>query len=104
MVDGNHVPSAGPVQTLIGTRFIYDGLNRVVSEESPTCTAPTVNFYDAVNKTASRAPDGRMTHFAYDDRHRLISKTWVALGSQNDAGARTLTYDLAGNLKSVTDP
>ncbi|MEM6600944.1 MAG: hypothetical protein AAF649_06120, partial [Verrucomicrobiota bacterium] len=88
------------------TDFAYDGLNRntSISYAQGTSESYTVTFaYDALNKTSRTDGNGKLTSYIYDARHRLTDVTYTSGDVYHDS-ARSYTYDLVGNLLSVTEP
>ncbi|MFN7811325.1 MAG: hypothetical protein ACK5SI_01525, partial [Planctomycetia bacterium] len=101
------------------TSFLYDARNRLQTKTLPTISAlgPSVftYTYDTAGNVASETrpatniavgtPD-RKTTFQYDALHRLTRETRPAPGGVSTHGSPTteITYDDAGNKKSVTDP
>jgi len=80
------------------TEFTYDGLNRNRTVKDPANRLVTFT-YDAVNKTARVDSETRRTEYVYDARHRLTDVTYIGRIADN----RHYTYDLAGQLLSVTE-
>jgi|GEM_PF-1588796 len=84
------------------TEFTYDGLNRNLSIKDPANKSVTFLF-NALNKTKRTDSLGQVTDYGYDDRHRLLN---VDYNSNNTAinSDRNYSYDLVGNLQTVTEP
>jgi RHS repeat-associated protein len=78
------------------TSYEYDSMNRLVEKTpDPSLGEPPVSFtYDRTGLRASMVDASGTTFYAYDARHRLLSK-------QTPRGTLTYTYDAAGNLTSV---
>lgn len=93
----------------------YDDLGRVVTviDPDPDGTGPlaaaTTHFtFDSVgNQTSTIDPNGYLTQYTYDNLYRRTSQVLEDLdGATGPLGHPTTsyTYDLVGNLLSLTDP
>jgi RHS repeat-associated protein len=78
------------------TVYAYDPLNRLVRKTPDASLGePPVSFtYDRAGQRTSMTDATGTTLYAYDARHRLLTK-------QTPQGTLTYTYDAAGNLASV---
>ncbi|MEL6899117.1 MAG: hypothetical protein AAFP90_23695, partial [Planctomycetota bacterium] len=84
------------------TSWSFDALGRTISETAPT-GAVAAYEYDAVsNLIAETDRRGKRVQFPYDSLDQLTQENWIDAGST----IRTIdfAYDLAGNLRSVSDP
>jgi len=79
--------------------FEYDGLGRNTKTIDPALNE-VVFEYDAMRKVARIDAANRRTEYLYDARDRLLDVVYIGDPDEN----RTYTYDLSGNLLSVTEP
>ena len=99
------------------TRYDYDALGRVIAEHQSPVVAengdwviPTTTYtYDAVGNTTSiKDPRENITNYEYDALGRKIVEYQPPVGDENSPTLREpttyITYDLVGNVVSVTDP
>lgn len=79
------------------TSFMYDGMNRLLSETDPLGNVWTYT-YDAIgNRISMTDANGAPTNYAYDDANRL------ALIDYETSADVYFTYDPAGRRLSMTD-
>ena len=85
------------------TTFAYDANNNLQTSTNGLGQVTTFSNYDANGRPGRMVePNGRITDFTYDHIGRLATRT-VRGGSDGDA-VTTLTYDLEGQLTSITPP
>ncbi|MGA2649953.1 MAG: DUF2341 domain-containing protein [Terracidiphilus sp.] len=78
----------------VTTTYTYDQLNRLLSRATPGET--TVSFtYTATGKRQTMTDQSGATSYSYDSMDRLTTKA-------TPEGTLSYTYDLAGNLASMT--
>jgi RHS repeat-associated protein len=81
------------------TTYSYDGLNRLLTTTYGGSDTTTL-LYNAVNMTQRTDANGDVTTYQYDDRHRLTDVLYAGAASED----RSYTYDLVGNILTVTEP
>jgi RHS repeat-associated protein/uncharacterized repeat protein (TIGR01451 family) len=78
------------------TRYDYDSMNRLIKKTPDASLGePSVSYtYHPAGQRATMTDESGTTLYAYDARHRVLSK-------QTPQGALSYTYDAVGNVASV---
>jgi RHS repeat-associated protein/uncharacterized repeat protein (TIGR01451 family) len=78
------------------TRYDYDSMNRLIKKTPDASLGePSVSYtYHPAGQRATMTDESGTTLYAYDARHRVLSK-------QTPQGTLSYTYDAAGNVASV---
>jgi YD repeat-containing protein len=78
--------------------LVYDELNRL-KQVTDTTLGKVIDYtYDPAGNRSTMTADGLRTSYRYDKANRVIEV------NDPDGGATRLTYDLAGNRKTVRYP
>lgn len=90
------------------TRYVYDGLDRLLATSSPapdggSPVLSTTQYDDAAGRTVLTLDNGLVRTSAYDQAGRLVSLTESAAGT-GQLGTTRYHYDAAGRLLLSEDP
>jgi RHS repeat-associated protein len=86
------------------TTFAYDAIDRLTSATNPLNLTETFIYDGNGNLTSSTNRNSQTITFNYDALNRLTTKTRPPTSVETGAFVTAYTYDLVGNLTSVSNP